>query len=133
VVLHVATKSDLPQRWNEAELLKKIPGAALIRVSSKNGQGLDALKERIIDAGMKGLSFGMLDGVLLTQSRHEDAMRRAEKAMGHVAETLQSSQLSAEFLAGDLRDCLDALGEIVGKTSRQDVLNAIFSKFCIGK
>jgi tRNA modification GTPase len=70
---------------------------------------------------------------MLTQARHEDAMRRAMDSLGHVEKTLKEGRLSNEFLCGDLRAGLDALGEITGAVSRQEVLDEIFSKFCIGK
>ncbi len=137
-VLWVATKCDLPSRWDAAALGEKLRALGsdkfeFCAVSSNAGTGLEGLKEKILDVALMGGSAAKLDGVLLTQTRHEDAMRRAELALAHVEDTLQKSRLSAEFIAGDLRDALDALGEIVGKTSREDVINAIFSKFCIGK
>jgi tRNA modification GTPase len=129
-VIFVVTKDDLDSLWKPVDLKT---GHAVVRVSSKTRVGLEELKERILDVALKGKASALLDKVVLTQARHEDAMRRAEISLGHVEDTLVAGKLSAEFLSGDLRETLDALGEIVGKTSREDVVNAIFSKFCIGK
>jgi tRNA modification GTPase len=57
---------------------------------------------------------------------------RAQSAIQRVKEGL-AMQLSGEFLSMDLQDCLSALGEITGQITSQEVLNNIFSKFCIGK
>jgi tRNA modification GTPase len=131
----VANKSDLDPRWDVMDLKRHVPDAQqrIVAVSSKTGQGLDQLKAKMLHVALKGRAAAMLDQVVLTQSRHEEAMRGAESCLAHVQGTLQDGSLSAEFLSGDLRGALDALGEIVGLTSRDDVIQRIFSKFCIGK
>jgi tRNA modification GTPase len=142
--LFVITKNDLDPQWDVTALLSLLRKrgtkmelqelrSSVASVSSKTRAGLDALKLRVLDLALKGQAAGLLDQVVLTQLRHEDAMRRAHAALKHVEATLSSGKLSAEFLSPDLRDALDALGEIVGKTTREDVVNAIFAKFCIGK
>jgi tRNA modification GTPase len=129
-VIVVVTKSDLKSVWEVSNLQT---GHAVVKVSSKTHAGLDGLKKCMLDVAFKGKSAALFGKVVLTQARHEEAMRRAHAALGQVVETLSIGKLSAEFLSADLRDALDALGELVGKTSREDVVNAIFSKFCIGK
>jgi tRNA modification GTPase len=57
---------------------------------------------------------------------------RAQSAIQHVKEGLDV-RISGEFLSMDLQDCLSALGEITGQITSQEILNNIFSKFCIGK
>jgi tRNA modification GTPase len=134
-LIFVANKADLGPRWGEAEL-KAFAGnipILLANVSSKTGEGLEALKRLMLEVALRGRSAAMLNAVTLTQARHEEAMRRAEALVGHVEATLREGKLSAEFLSGDLRGALDALGEIVGATPRDEVIHAIFAKFCIGK
>ena len=72
------------------------------------------------------------DSVLVSNIRHYEALRRAQEALERVGEGLQDG-LSAELLSLDLHDALDALGEITGQVSSQEVLNTIFERFCIGK
>ena len=134
-LLIVANKSDLDPRWDVTHLKKFVADAQqrIASVSAKTGHGVDALKARILDLALRGKAASLLDSVVLTQAPHEEAMRRAEELAGHVEATLKEGKLSAEFLAGDLRGVLDALGEIVGLSSREDVIHAIFAKFCIGK
>ena len=72
------------------------------------------------------------DSVLVSNIRHYEALCRAQEALERVGEGLQDG-LSAELLSLDLHDALDALGEITGQVSSQEVLNTIFERFCIGK
>jgi tRNA modification GTPase len=124
-------KSDLSNRsdWSDPALKDFL----LLRVSARTGQGLDLLKKNIFEKVTVGRPAADLGEALVTRERHESALRRAEASLAQAAGTLEQRRLGSEFLSGDLRDCLDSLGEIVGATTRQDVLSAIFSKFCIGK
>ena len=72
------------------------------------------------------------DSVLVSNIRHYEALSRAAKALVSVREGLEDG-LSGELIAMDLHDALDALGEITGQVSSQEVLNTIFERFCIGK
>ena len=72
------------------------------------------------------------DSVLISNARHYEALCRAGEALERVRYGLQDG-LSGELIALDLHDALDALGEITGEVSSQDVLNTIFERFCIGK
>ncbi len=99
-------------------------------ISALTGEGIDFLKN-----GLSKLALGHEVGessVVVTNSRHRDALARARKSLGLALETLRGGK-SGEFVALDLRAGLDALGEITGEITTEDVLNNIFSKFCIGK
>jgi tRNA modification GTPase len=74
----------------------------------------------------------MQNAVTISSTRHYEALVRALEAIKRVQDGLLL-QISGEFLSMDLQDCLDALGEITGQITSQEVLNNIFSKFCIGK
>ena len=69
---------------------------------------------------------------ILSTLRHSEALNRAK---GHLINSKNSllSKLSGEFVSLDLRNAEDALGEIIGVVTSEDILNSIFSKFCIGK
>ena len=69
---------------------------------------------------------------MLSNARHYEALMRARQAISRVQQGLQAN-LSGELLSLDLNDCLQALGEVTGQISNQEVLNHIFTKFCIGK
>ncbi len=108
-----------------------------MRLSAKTGLGLDVLKERIVDVVVKPLSplsasHEAAAGVLVTNIRHKAAIDNAVGALDRTSDALNSG-LPLEIVAIELRNALDRLGEIVGAVTTEDILNRIFSQFCIGK
>jgi len=69
---------------------------------------------------------------VMINSRHQDALRRAREATLRTIEAFRTD-LTLELVALDLRIAVNAVGEIVGKTTTEDLLDSIFSQFCIGK
>lgn len=98
-------------------------------ISAKQGTGIEELKEQILKSAHINDYAG---DVVVTNMRHYEALSTALSATERVLNGL-SSGLSGEFISMDLHDCLDAIGSITGQIYSQDVLNNIFSKFCIGK
>lgn len=99
-------------------------------ISAKFDQGIDAVREALVDAShVAEIEEG---DVVVTNMRHYEALVKAHAAILKVQEGMATG-LSGEFLSMDLHDCLDALGSIVGQISSDEVLGEIFSKFCIGK
>jgi tRNA modification GTPase len=100
-------------------------------ISAQTGDGLNALKQAIRAQFVK-MSLEPGDGVVVTHVRHRVALERAEASL---QESLASTErgLEPEFIAVDLRGAADALGEIVGAITSDEVLDRIFSEFCIGK
>ena len=120
-VLHVFNKADLAQDG--------APGAG-IRLSARTGQGLDALRQALLEqAGWVAVP----EGLVIARTRHVNALQRAG---GHL---LQAQALAAQrdgaldLLAEELRLAHRALAEITGEFSNEDLLGEIFSRFCIGK
>jgi tRNA modification GTPase len=93
--------------------------------------GLCALRDAIFDMATAGQIVSG-EGALITNIRHLDALRRTSKHLSRSVRTLRKG-FSEEFVAADMRDALSALGEIVGETVAEDILDRIFSQFCIGK
>jgi tRNA modification GTPase len=120
-VIHVYNKVDLLHSCN-------LPEGA-IAISAKNGN-IDTLKQLLISYAEE--QCDMRNAVTISNTRHYEALIRALEAIQRVQQGLQM-QISGEFLSMDLQDCLTALGEITGQITSQEVLNNIFSKFCIGK
>ncbi|NMA67219.1 MAG: tRNA uridine-5-carboxymethylaminomethyl(34) synthesis GTPase MnmE [Clostridiaceae bacterium] len=126
----VLNKIDLVQ--NE-ELLKKLeneyPDALMISVSSDIG--IDKLKETIVKYATEN-NQDMDNQVLITNARHEYQLRKAKEYL----ESCQNSVnlgLTLDIIAMDLKAALEELGKITGDHADEDVVNAIFSRFCIGK
>jgi len=125
----VWNKSDLPAEA-EVSKLDGMPGGGCVSVSAKTGEGLDSLVSRIREEAMGGPPEHQPEAHI--NLRHKNALTRAKAAVDRFSDGLEEG-LSPELLAVELRDALDAVGEIVGATTPDDVLNIIFSRFCIGK
>ena len=114
------------------EAVLNVPeGTPLQKVSCVTGQGMEALKDAIRDLVWSGGVGGEMNQVMIN-SRHQDALQRARTHTLHTIEALRSHQ-TLELAAMDLRIATNAIGEIVGKTTTEDILDSIFSQFCIGK
>lgn len=130
----VLNKSDLPPRLTAdglAEKFSALPGLPVLTVSAVSGEGLEDLRERIREE-LAGKEFGLGHPVLVTNLRHKDALERAARSLQSVTAGLRDG-LSEDLLTVDLRAALEALGEITGRTVAADVIDLIFSRFCVGK
>ena len=116
--------------FNKADILPSFtPPENAIYISAKNGE-VGSIKEQLILFAKE--QFNTRNAVTISNTRHYESLVRAQEAIHRVQDGL-SMQISGEFLSMDLQDCLTALGEITGQITSQEVLNNIFSKFCIGK
>ena len=105
--------------------------ARAIAVSCLTGTGLEALKDAIKETVWAGEIHAEMLQVAIN-SRHQDALQRARAATLRTAEALRA-EATLELVAMDLRIAVNAVGEVVGKTTTEDLLDSIFSQFCIGK
>ncbi len=130
-IIPVINKADLEHLLNNRDLQAWLPDVEPLRISAKTGFGIPALKENIYRR-LTGEQAEQTAELVITQIRHKTAL---EKTIGHLQQAQASleSAMSFEFIAFDLREALDSLGEIVGVTTSEDVLDRIFSTFCIGK
>ena len=109
----------------------EINAARVVDVCALTGQGIEPLKDAIKDLVWSGeIKAEMLQ--VMINSRHQDALRRAREATLRTIEAFRND-LTLELVALDLRIAVNAVGEIVGKTATEDLLDSIFSQFCIGK
>ena len=123
----VRNKSDQPNRLN---LPEKFP-LTTVDVSCTTGAGMEPLKDAIKECLWSGeIKAEMLQ--VMINSRHQEALKRAREATLRTIDALRSG-LTLELPAMELRIAANAVGEIVGKTSTEDLLDSIFSQFCIGK
>jgi tRNA modification GTPase len=118
--------SDLIRK-NEESIKEK----QLIKVSAIKGEGLEELRHSIVTA-CRSLKKDRTQGVIISSLRHKDALSRAKRSLRLARESLKKG-MSPEFVAPDVMAALGAIGEVVGKTVTDDILNRIFSEFCIGK
>ena len=107
------------------------PLTKVVSLSAKAGTGLDALR-----TGIQSLIFGSYfespQSILLTRLRHKTAITQTKTAIEQALQALRQG-LSSECIALDVRTALTSLGELTGAVSTDDILDKIFSEFCIGK
>ena len=106
------------------------PPAAVVSLSSVTGEGLEDLGNAVaalFPAGDPGEA-----GSLLTDRRQEDAARRALDAVRRALEALETG-MTPDAVLTDAEEALDALGELTGRTAKEEIVSRIFSRFCVGK
>ncbi len=122
----VFNKTDLPRK-----LIWSANRNSAVDISCVTGAGIETLKDRIRETVWTcSVQPEMIE--VMINSRHQAALQRARESLEHSIQALKS-ELSLELVAMDLRMAANAVGEIVGKTTTEDLLDAIFSQFCIGK
>jgi len=116
--------------WNKADAHAGSVPEGSIALSARTGQGLQTLRCKLLEvAGWQSSA----EGVWLARERHVHALRRVEQHLVAANEFLAPQALALDLLAEELRLGQNALNEITGEFSADDLLGVIFSKFCIGK
>ena len=121
-------KSDLTQALTEAEVRAHCPEASVLTLCAQRSEGLDALKAHL-------LSFAPTDGAqsaALTQARHVQAARSACAALRDAVSSVDAG-MPLDITSVDLTRAMHILGEITGETLDEDVIDRVFSTFCVGK
>ena len=127
----ILNKVDLPVVTAATTLVAHCPKKQIVETVIPAGKGRDKLKATICEELLGGeLVIG--ESPIVTNARHQEALRRANEALGYVIESLEN-RMPPELVAVDLRISLDGLGDIVGKTTTEDILDRIFAQFCVGK
>ena len=127
----VVNKADLAQQVVSADLRAVANGYPLVAVSATQGTGLAALRRAVVDLAVDQPA-GVDDGPTLTNLRHVDALRKAADSLGLARQSMLAAQ-PAEMIAVDVQDAIDHIAAITGAITSEDVLDRIFSEFCIGK
>lgn len=124
----VVNKIDLSQ---QAVLDSLLPSVRRARVSALTGEGLEELEEALVEAVFSGKVVAS-DAPLVTNPRHKQALH---EALEHVeaAVDASTSDTPTDLIAIDVTAAVNALGEITGETATEDLLQIIFSEFCVGK
>ena len=113
----------------QTEFLKPFPK---IQISAKTHEGLQDLRLLMLSSVFGDARFNQESSLVVTNSRHFAALLKTKESLEKSKETLREKK-SGEFIAVDLRAALDFLGEIGGIKTTDDILNRVFSTFCIGK
>ena len=116
---------------NKIDLKKNITKTGDIYISALTGEGIESLFNKLKEASIGNSSYTE-KSALVSNLRHYNCLRKAKENLENSLKTI-NNKLSGEFIAVDIRNAVLSLGEIIGEVSSEDVLNNIFSKFCIGK
>ncbi len=130
-IVLVVNKADRPQQLEVDEVRAMWPASPLVATSTLTGVGLDELEETVAELVLAGKAV-QSESVLVTSARHQEALRRAGEHLRASLTPLEQG-LPLDFVSIDLRAAYNALGEITGETASEDLLDKIFSEFCIGK
>lgn len=133
-VIIVINKTDIRQHLEIEQLRRMWGDVPFVYTSALTGAGLTELEEAIVGLVLAGNTI-QSEGALVTSARHIEALRRAAE---HIQASLtplrqRHALLPLDFVSIDLRAAYDALGEVTGEKASDDLLERIFSEFCIGK
>ena len=123
-------KADLPAVIEERDLKGKTD-SVIIPISTVAEDGLDALIQAITAKVYAGDSIGD-EGALVSDERQMELLRQADQHLEACLRTIQA-EMGLDFISIDLRSAWEKLGELTGETAGEDIIDEIFSKFCIGK
>jgi tRNA modification GTPase len=125
-ILLVLNKTDLP-RTQPAEHPEGLDFIDVAHISAKTGNGVEDLLSNILHHLMGEHYKG--EDIIVAEARHHDALVRAAQGIGRAI----GQKIAPTLIASDVREAVDALGEITGESVGEEILDRIFSKFCIGK
>ena len=124
-------KTDLPQVIDEEEVKKYVNEENIIKISALHNEGIEDVHDRIEAMVYKG-DIKSSSNVIITNSRHKDALYRAMKSAEDAMRAIED-RMPLDFVEVDLKNIWDYLGYINGDTVSEDLLDNIFNNFCIGK
>lgn len=128
-IIAVINKIDLKQRIEKEKILERFNH--IVNISAKKIKNINLLEEAISNLVYNG-KIRSSESILVSNLRHIQTLRGAQKLITQAIISLDNN-LSLEFIAQDIKDALGYLDEILGKRFLQDLLDKIFSEFCIGK
>ena len=127
----VLNKIDLPQVISEQDVPRPAAGAPIVSVSARRLQGLAGVRRAVVSRVFNG-DGSAADTPVVTSIRHRDALEKARHSLALARESIADGR-SADLVAVDVQDAIDHIGAITGLVTSEDVLDRIFSDFCIGK
>ena len=126
-LLVLVNKSDLPRRLDIGRLADRFDN--VLSISAQTGAGLDTLADAVAALYPAGETPA---GELLTNARQADAVSRALSAVTDAHDALQSG-MTPDAVLTDAEEALEAVGELTGRTAKEEIVGAVFSRFCVGK
>jgi len=130
-IIIIENKIDLPQRIELAELHKRLGIEETIKMSIKNKVGIDALEDKMIDIALSDVSVPE-NALIVNNKRHQEYLLRVQRRLIDIISGIEEG-IKDDLIAMDLRYTANQLARITGESCDLEMLNDVFSKFCIGK
>lgn len=124
-------KKDIRQKINIDNIVCHFPAENIIKISALKGNGVKELEERIKKMILDNEGSGIEEKIIVN-TRHKNILKQIRNMLQKARKAMENN-LSEEFPSSDLRIAYDLIGEITGETARDDILDRVFSRFCIGK
>lgn len=124
-------KSDLPSKIDEIDIKEHLPDKRIIHTSISKNEGIDKLED-IIEEMFLSSEVKITDSIIITNVRHRDQLLKAKSNIEDALNSLESN-MPLDCIEVDIKGCWENLGEITGDTVGEDIIDKIFSEFCIGK
>lgn len=129
--LLVLNKIDLPSEIHPSTQQEAFSGFPAVRISALTGEGIEELRKAILNRVLRG-DIDTATSQAVPNLRHKKACSEAAQFFRNAEQAIEQ-EAPEEIIAFELRSGLEALGEIIGETTTEEVLDSIFSQFCIGK
>ena len=130
-IIVVLNKCDLKQQIEESQIQKSCMSEKMVKVSALEKKGVDALEKIIVEEVWHGKTVEV-HGILISNVRHITALKKCFESLDKARSSL-SNGLSLEFVSEDIKVAVNYLDSITGRNIDTDLLDNIFSQFCIGK
>lgn len=124
-------KTDLPEKIDINEVKKKLPMKKIIYSSIVNRLGILELEEEITKMVYSG-EVRQEESLLITNARHVGLLEKAKNSLNDALDMIDNKE-ALDFIEVDIRSAWETLGEIIGETVSEDIINEVFSRFCLGK
>ena len=128
----ILNKEDLPQKIPVGEVKNRFVDDPIVSVSALKGEGIDNLKKTIYTSLVQRDVRASPEHLIVANIRHKNALIQIRDNLSNAMKGMGEGT-SFEFIAFEIRSALEALGELVGETTGEEILNRIFDQFCIGK
>ena len=128
----VMNKKDLPSMISPKEMKDRFQRDSIISISALRNEGIEGLKESIYALLIHREVRPSPEYLIIANVRHKRALDQVKESLSNTLKGLEKGT-SLEFIAFEMRSAVEALGEVVGETTPEEVLNRIFEQFCIGK
>ena len=127
----IVNKTDIDNKIDSDTLCKYTEKENIVYVSVKEEKGIELLTERFKEMFFGG-DIEVKESVLISNARHKNMLAKADEALSRALMTIESG-MPEDFISMDLQDALSALGEITGDSVDDEIIDRIFTRFCLGK